>query len=87
MPTLIFEVPEDSDFWPCPNGCGGATEDEAGGPCKRCWDRGLSSLRSLDDPLAYFPEGTEPDGDCSQCLGCACCCDCVCHDEPEGTEP
>lgn len=35
--TLEWIVSEDSDFWPCPMACGGATEDEAGGPCKACW--------------------------------------------------
>ncbi len=39
MTTLVWEVPEGSDFWPCPEGCGGPTEDAAGGPCKRCWAR------------------------------------------------
>jgi hypothetical protein len=38
MATLIIET-TDPDFWPCPEGCGGATEDEAGGPCRRCWDK------------------------------------------------
>lgn len=23
---------------PCPMGCGGLTEDVAGGPCESCWD-------------------------------------------------
>lgn len=35
--SLEWEVPENSDFWPCPEGCGGGTEDEAGGPCRACW--------------------------------------------------
>lgn len=38
MMTLIIET-TDPDFWPCPEGCGGATDDAAGGPCSRCWDR------------------------------------------------
>jgi len=38
MAILIIET-TDPDFWPCPEGCGGATEDEAGGPCRRCWDK------------------------------------------------
>lgn len=37
--TLTWEFPADSDAWPCPEGCGGLTEDPAGGPCKRCWDQ------------------------------------------------
>lgn len=36
MPTLEFVLPEGSPD-PCPNACGGLTEDEAGGPCKACW--------------------------------------------------
>ncbi len=47
MTTLMWEVPEGSDFWPCPEGCGGATEDEAGGPCKRCWAK-------VDDDAGLF---------------------------------
>lgn len=39
MPVLTWEFPADSDAWPCPEGCGGLTEDAAGGPCKRCWDK------------------------------------------------
>lgn len=38
MATLVWET-TDPDFWPCPEGCGGATEDEAGGPCRRCWEK------------------------------------------------
>jgi hypothetical protein len=29
----------DPDAWPCPEGCGGLTEDPYGGPCKTCWDK------------------------------------------------
>lgn len=39
---LEWTVSEDSDFWPCPEGCGDATEDEYGGPCRACW-------RALDE--------------------------------------
>lgn len=28
----------DPNYWPCPEGCGGPTEDPYGGPCKQCWD-------------------------------------------------
>lgn len=37
----IYEwiLPADSEAWPCPEACGGMTEDEAGGPCKSCWDK------------------------------------------------
>ena len=36
MPTPDFELPEGSPD-PCPNACGGLTEDPYGGPCKACW--------------------------------------------------
>jgi hypothetical protein len=36
MPTLEFVLPEGSPD-PCPNACGGLTEDPYGGPCKACW--------------------------------------------------
>jgi hypothetical protein len=36
--TMELTVPADVEAWPCPGGCGGITEDEAGGPCRRCWD-------------------------------------------------
>ena len=39
MAVYVIEVPTDSDAWPCPEACGGMTEDEAGGPCRRCWDK------------------------------------------------
>ena len=32
-----YILPEDSDLTPCPMGCGGFTEDVAGGPCNKCW--------------------------------------------------
>ena len=39
MAILMWEFPADSDAWPCPEACGGLTEDPAGGPCKCCWDK------------------------------------------------
>ncbi len=39
MPIIEFEVPEDHDLWPCPEACGGFTEDPYGGPCRACWRR------------------------------------------------
>lgn len=36
MSTLEFVLPEGSPD-PCPNACGGLTEDPYGGPCKACW--------------------------------------------------
>lgn len=36
MSTLEFVLPEGSND-PCPNACGGLTEDPYGGPCKACW--------------------------------------------------
>lgn len=41
MPTLIFET-DDPDFWPCPEACGGPTDDPAGGPCTARWGRILA---------------------------------------------
>lgn len=35
-PTFEFVLPEGSND-PCPNACGGLTEDPYGGPCKSCW--------------------------------------------------
>lgn len=37
MTTLEFVLPEGSPD-PCPNACGGLTEDPYGGPCKACWN-------------------------------------------------
>ena len=37
-----YILPQDSDLTPCPMGCGGFTEDVAGGPCDKCW-------REVDD--------------------------------------
>jgi len=36
--TLEFVLPEGSPD-PCPNACGGLTEDPYGGPCKACWSK------------------------------------------------
>jgi len=38
MAILRFELPEGSPD-PCPNACGGLTEDPYGGPCEACWAR------------------------------------------------
>jgi hypothetical protein len=51
MPTLVFELPEGSPD-PCPNACGGITEDPYGGPCKACWaDDAREGLGWGDYPL------------------------------------
>lgn len=50
MAILIFET-TDPDFWPCPEGCGGATEDAGGGPCQRCWDAVPNPYERLDDQI------------------------------------
>jgi len=35
---FMFETAdEDDDLNFCPMGCGGRTEDAAGGPCQACW--------------------------------------------------
>jgi hypothetical protein len=36
MAILEFDLPEGSPD-PCPNACGGFTEDPYGGPCQACW--------------------------------------------------
>lgn len=51
MSTFVIET-TDPDYWPCPEGMDGhPTDDSAGGPCSRCWDRVLSEGRP--DPDAY----------------------------------
>jgi hypothetical protein len=37
MAIIEFQLPEDSDLWPCPEACGNFTEDPYGGPCRACW--------------------------------------------------
>lgn len=37
MPTYEWTVPADVDIDPCPQGCGGLTDDPYGGPCSSCW--------------------------------------------------
>jgi len=50
MATTVWEFPTDHDGpWPCPQGCGGLTEDEAGGPCQRCWAAVDDQERRLRD--------------------------------------
>lgn len=54
MSTLEFVLPEGSND-PCPNACGGLTEDPYGGPCKTCWAKVTRQSRrwygSDDDEL------------------------------------
>jgi hypothetical protein len=38
MAIFTWDLPPDSDLTPCPQGCGGLTDDPYGGPCTRCWD-------------------------------------------------
>lgn len=55
MSTLEFVLPEGSPD-PCPNACGGLTEDPYGGPCKACW------------AATSWPRSDEPDDDaCPTC--------------------
>lgn len=44
-------VPADVDITPCPEGCGGLTEDPYGGPCAACWRRidAISQRRWWED--------------------------------------
>lgn len=46
MSTLVIET-TDPDYWPCPQACGGPTEDPYGGPCSACW-RTLTVGRHAD---------------------------------------
>lgn len=49
MPEMTWEFPAGSDAWPCPEACGGLTEDEAGGPCRKCWDKIARRGETSDD--------------------------------------
>lgn len=70
MPTLEFVLPEGSPD-PCPNACGGLTEDPYGGPCKACW----AKVGRGDD-----------DGHCVHC-GEADCDGDACQDDLQETYP
>lgn len=37
MSKREYILPKDCEVSPCPMGCGGMTDDPAGGPCKACW--------------------------------------------------
>jgi hypothetical protein len=69
---------------PCPMGCGGLTDDVAGGPCKTCWDNLPDDVddcwechegwRACDDPIQCFaPSHIDIGGDqmheCGDCGG------------------
>lgn len=56
MAILEFELPEGSPD-PCPNACGGLTEDPYGGPCKACW------------AATTQPRHEEPDDEDGWCCG------------------
>jgi hypothetical protein len=45
MPTHVIET-DDPEFWPCPEGCGSATDDPCGGPCTACWNAIIDRERS-----------------------------------------
>jgi hypothetical protein len=49
--TFEWVVPADVDITPCPEGCGGLTEDPYGGPCAACWRRidAISQRRWWED--------------------------------------
>lgn len=55
MPSWSVDVPEGFDFAWCPQGCGGATEDPYGGPCKACW-RKVDEVDEIER-CADAPEG------------------------------
>lgn len=49
MTVYEWEFPADSDAWPCPEACGGLTDDPYGGPCSDCWKAVTISHRFPDD--------------------------------------
>jgi hypothetical protein len=60
MAIYTWDLPADSDAWPCPEACGGLTEDPAGGPCKRCWDKVAGPLETSADwagPIHWHDDG------------------------------
>lgn len=62
MSTLEFVLPEGSPD-PCPNACGGLTEDPYGGPCKACW-----SKVGRDDDECEDCGWADCEGDCQEDL-------------------
>lgn len=66
MATLEFVLPEGSPD-PCPNACGGLTEDPYGGPCKACWRQvGRGADPREEEFFCGNPDcscGDEPDDD------------------------
>ena len=60
MPTLEFVLPEGSPD-PCPNACGGLTEDPHGGPCRACW----AKVKRENDECEYCG-WDDCEGDCDQ---------------------
>jgi hypothetical protein len=60
MAILEFVLPEGSPE-PCPNACGGLTEDPYGGPCQNCW-RDVPRVGERVD-LVWSPTEEPPGGD------------------------
>lgn len=52
--SLYFVLPDNTPD-PCPNACGGLTEDPYGGPCKNCWTA-IRSKNADDDEWAMPAE-------------------------------
>lgn len=55
MSTIEFVLPEGSPD-PCPNACGGLTEDPYGGPCKNCWANTRLDIQCHGDALGRCHE-------------------------------
>lgn len=72
--SFVVEWQGDVDLNFCPQGCGGMTEDAAGGPCKACWStvgRGNGVLADYDRCNCAGCIGMGPCDDGTECsYGC-----------------
>lgn len=59
MSTIVWENLPDG-VQPCPQGCGGLTEDPYGGPCRACWDA-VPMLGDTETRPPYEPYDDDPD--------------------------
>jgi hypothetical protein len=64
-PVMVWDNLPDG-AWPCPNACGGLTDDEGGGPCQACWDK---VTRPRDDDQDGHGEPDDDDDYCGDCGG------------------
>lgn len=62
MSTIVWEnLPDGAQ--PCPQGCGGLTEDPYGGPCRACWD----AVPTPGETRSPY------EADAAICIGCPGC--------------